>query len=209
MNDMNRPDQLELRGKKVSFGAISGVVVGDKKWSETHVTSSGGGGMVGRWGGYVSAPTINSFTNTKSEIWLRDAGGQEHPIHLTNVNIPVREGHHVTAVWGMRDGAAAAQYVLIENHTAQQHAVIEGCFPALAGHSSGKVGCLALIVVAFVIFILSVRANAAGLLWFVPAAAVAWGWWRAQRYKQDAEVLREHLEIVRAALARQQQPQPV
>ncbi len=93
----------------------AGIVVGSKVWSETNVQSSGGGGFVGKHGGYVAAPTISSSTTTKLEFFIKNSIGKETRINLQNVNFSVRDGNRVIAVWGSPSGEDRGPYCHLEN----------------------------------------------------------------------------------------------
>lgn len=88
-------------GHQVTFEVFEGEIAGDKTWSETHVTSSGGGSSyIGPQGGYVNTPTIRSHNSTHQEIWVRQPNGHEFPLQLTNRNVLVRPGHRVAVIVG-------------------------------------------------------------------------------------------------------------
>ncbi len=92
-----------------------GSVISVNKWSDTHVSSSGGGGYVNKHGGYVSAPTVSSTITQNIELFSRSDSGQEKKIALANVNISFREGSKVLAVWGAEDGTDTGPFYYIEN----------------------------------------------------------------------------------------------
>jgi hypothetical protein len=57
---------FNYKNKELTFSCITGVVQGgQEKRSETHVSSSGGGGYVGKHGGHVGAPEVRSTVTTK------------------------------------------------------------------------------------------------------------------------------------------------
>lgn len=100
------PEDFVHRGKTIEFHYATGEVIGTNKFSETHVSSSGGGGTVGGYvgphggnvGGSVSAPVIRSTAVTNHEFWIRTDEGKEIPIKLKGVDIPIREGQRITIV---------------------------------------------------------------------------------------------------------------
>lgn len=113
-------DDLVYQQKTIRFRILSGTVIGSQKYSETHVHSKGGGGSIGPNGGYVSAPTIYSTSHTRHELWLKDEGGQEYPFDLSGKNIPLREGQHVSLIFGRRADKNVEQLVELLNHNSNQ-----------------------------------------------------------------------------------------
>ena len=96
---MQESHSLNLGGNTIRFDVVKGIVVGDKKWSETHVFSTGGKGYVGSQGGYVQLPTINSSVSTRHEIWVKENESErEFPICLTDAEVKIRAGHEVIVV---------------------------------------------------------------------------------------------------------------
>ena len=93
----------------------AGVIVGSKIWSETQVQSSGGGGFVGKHGGYVEAPKVSSTVTKQLEFFLKEPEGKEHRINLQNVDFSVRDGNRVIAVWGSPTGEDRGPYCHVEN----------------------------------------------------------------------------------------------
>lgn len=117
----------EFRFPDGSVGWIQsqrGVVAGLRKWSETHVTSSGGGGYLHQGTGHVAAPTVRSVAVEKAEFWLKPEAGSE--IRLM-ANVAVRDGHDVAVVWGnsaseqngthfyFRNYSTSSDWLLVEN----------------------------------------------------------------------------------------------
>ncbi len=84
--------------KEVAFYTVTGEVLGNDKYSETHVSSSGGGGYVGQYGGHISAPQVSSRTTTNQEIWIKTESGSEKSIQLKGYDIPMRPGHKITVI---------------------------------------------------------------------------------------------------------------
>ena len=77
--------------KEVVFWKITGEVMDSNKYSETHVSSSGGGGYVGGSGGHISAPRVSSRAVTNHEFWIRTQDGTEESVQLTGHDIPDRK----------------------------------------------------------------------------------------------------------------------
>lgn len=110
------------RGKKIDFWKVTGEVLGSDKYSETHITSSGGGGYVGQNGGHVSAPTINSSTVTNHEFWIKTEDGLEKAIKLRGSDIPLRPGQKITLISAGIE--SSGWYSILVNHSAGKHWII-------------------------------------------------------------------------------------
>lgn len=91
--------ELQINDGKIFLNIARGEVVGQQKWSETEVHSSGGGGYV-QQGGYVRPPQVSSTSHEKHEFWIREEDGKEIAINFTDANFPVREGQKVWVAWG-------------------------------------------------------------------------------------------------------------
>ena len=113
------------RGKDVEFWQVTGEVLGTDKYSETHVSvsSSGGGGYVGAYGGHVSAPTVHSTSSTVTnhEFWIKTEDGLEKDIKLRGVDIPLRPGQKITLISAGRKGAGNGWHSILVNHSAGKH----------------------------------------------------------------------------------------
>jgi len=113
------------RGKSVEFWQVTGEVLGSNKYSETRVSvsSSGGGGHVGRHGGHVSAPTVHSTSSavTNHEFWIRTEDGLEKDIKLRGLDIPLRAGQKITLISLGRKGVGNGWYSILVNHNAGKH----------------------------------------------------------------------------------------
>ena len=114
-------EEFVHKGKQIAFAGMTGEVVGSQKFSETKISSSGGGGYVGPEGGRISAPTIRSTSVTNHEIWIRAEDGVEHNVSLRGLDIPLREGQKVTLVATARKGAGVMMYCMLVNHSAGRH----------------------------------------------------------------------------------------
>lgn len=78
-----------------------GTVVSVKRWSDTHVSSSGGGGSVApKYGGYVAAPKVHSEVVQRQEVFLRNHDGKEMAFELGGTNVAAREGSTLLVAWG-------------------------------------------------------------------------------------------------------------
>ncbi len=75
-----------------------GRMAAEKKWSDTQVWGSGGGGHVGRHGGHLDPVRIHSTVDLNQEIWLELPDGSPHCLQVTNMNIQALEGHPLSVI---------------------------------------------------------------------------------------------------------------
>lgn len=91
--------ELQINDGKIFLNIARGEVVGQQKWSETEVHTSGGGGYV-QQGSYVRLPHVSSTNHEKHEFWIREEDGKEIAINFTDANFPAREGQKIWVAWG-------------------------------------------------------------------------------------------------------------
>jgi len=119
---MDKQTELKLGNKVLLLSVIKGEVIGQQKWSETEVHSSGGGGHIGPQGGHVSAPTITSTSKTKQEFWIREDDGRETSIELTDSAFTAREGQKVWITWGAnKKNISTSKYLFAYNSASDKH----------------------------------------------------------------------------------------
>lgn len=106
--------QFTAGGKEFSFTSYSGTVIGEKRLSETHVTTTGGGGTIRNGKGKVSAPTVHSKVVTNQDIWLRGDAGNERVLRLKGCDIPILENQRISVVLFQYDGDS--NEILLFNH---------------------------------------------------------------------------------------------
>lgn len=94
---MELKDLIFSKNKKVSFTATTGTVFGVKKWNESIISSSRGGGYVGPGGGTVIMPKIRSSNVPNLEFWIKTKEDNQVPIKLKR-DIPITDGQKVTVV---------------------------------------------------------------------------------------------------------------
>ncbi|MFN4095206.1 MAG: hypothetical protein ACK4GG_00360 [Sphingomonas sp.] len=96
---MAKSDQVNTVTKPSEIYVFShtGEVKGTQRWSDTHVSSSGGGGWVGPHGGRVESAQVHSNVVQRGKFFLREDSGAEHEIHSL---FGVRDGQRVIAAWG-------------------------------------------------------------------------------------------------------------
>ncbi len=119
---MSRHAELDIGCGKLSLRVQCGEITGQQKWSETKVSSSGGGGYVGPQGGHVSSPTITSETKTRQEIWIREEDGLESSLELSNKAFPVNHGQRVWIASGANSKERdTARYLIAYNQASDRY----------------------------------------------------------------------------------------
>jgi hypothetical protein len=96
---ISESDPFKLVGRKDSFKIYSrtGIVVAPSSRTETHVYSS----MSTNSQGYSSYSTSSSSSHHQ-QWFLRTPDGRETSHQFTNWNIPMHEGHTISAAWAIR-----------------------------------------------------------------------------------------------------------
>lgn len=89
---------LSISGGTFHFDMLFGRVAAERKWSETRVWGSGGGGRIGRRGGTLDPVRIQSASDLNQEIWLELPGGAPYCLPVMNMNVQALEGHPLTVV---------------------------------------------------------------------------------------------------------------
>lgn len=100
----------------------SGQVMGEKVWSESHV-SGGGSGFVYKGIGFGSSRTRTKVVN-KRELWVKFEDGTEDSFTFPAEKVKVREGQYVTLVGYVGKGRAAL--ISIYNHATREQVVLGG-----------------------------------------------------------------------------------
>lgn len=108
--------KLTVDGAVVRLQVFTGVVMELRTWTETRVTSSGGGGAVYQGTGFVSGTRVSSQVTRHDHLFVRDRDGNERSVRLTNVDLPVRNGSLVSTVLGIHEGQSHGYHVGIYNH---------------------------------------------------------------------------------------------
>jgi hypothetical protein len=116
---------FKFENKQLEFSGVSGDVIDQQKYSETHVSSSGGGGYVGPHGGHVSAPSIHSTAVTKQEFWLKADDGGEKAIQLSGVDVAIRTGQKITLISAKRVDKNDSYPIALINHTTNDNSLLE------------------------------------------------------------------------------------
>ena len=108
--------RIEVGRAVINLEVFSGEVAAVRTWTETRVSSSGGGGTVFQGTGFVSAARVSSDVTRHDELYIRDGDGNERCLRLTNTDVPVRNGSRVSTVLGLYEGQKNGWYVGIYNH---------------------------------------------------------------------------------------------
>ncbi|MDI1299550.1 hypothetical protein [Methylotenera sp.] len=112
-------------GKTFEFWTKTGEVLSTNKVSETHVSSSGGGGHVDpQYGGHVAAAQVSSTVTINHEFWIKEEDGTERAVQLYDNDIPLKVGQKITLIAGKLLGAEKGYYVVLYNHNAKKHWII-------------------------------------------------------------------------------------
>jgi hypothetical protein len=103
-------DPFTIRSGWTSYKVYSstGTVLSPTKSRVVTTHVSGGGGQP------VSTSTSTSIHD---QFFIRESDGRERAIQLTNMNLALREGHLVSAVWCIRKGKKNGDYFLFRNHS--------------------------------------------------------------------------------------------
>jgi hypothetical protein len=70
--------------------------------------------------GEVLSPTEGLVSHAHDQFFIREASGHEQVLPLNGVDIAVREGHQVSAVWGIKKGEERGPYLLFRNHSTKE-----------------------------------------------------------------------------------------
>ncbi|GHW46127.1 hypothetical protein VCSRO151_3517 [Vibrio cholerae] len=85
---------------EIVFSVIEGHIIDQKSEFETHVQSHGGGGFVGKDGGYVAPPKIESSTTHHQQVWMKTVDGKEKCLNLKNFKLNMRSSHSIKVLMG-------------------------------------------------------------------------------------------------------------
>jgi hypothetical protein len=119
--DPRDPFRLLLGGGTYVLNHATGSVGGASKMGTTDVYGGGGGGRYsygpGYGYGYTAPVTISSTTTIHDQFFIRQPDGAVESIKLSGWDFPVADGHVVSAVWAVREGAGAGPFFVVVNHT--------------------------------------------------------------------------------------------
>jgi hypothetical protein len=110
-------------GREGWINGVRGKIIGSKVWTETHVSSSGGGGYLHNGTGQVHAPTVHSTIIEKGETWVKTKNGKDVciPAKITGI-----EGHDVLVLWGNLNeiDSKTGPHLYWKNFSADKHSYI-------------------------------------------------------------------------------------
>lgn len=114
---------FEIQSRTIEFSSLSGEVLASDKRSETHLSSQGGGGYIGPYGGTVTAPQITSQIITKHEFWIKSSDGREHAVSMSSVEITLRPGQFISLLLAGENGKSR-WYIALLNHNTKENTTI-------------------------------------------------------------------------------------
>ncbi len=112
-------DILFPNGDQGWISGTYGTVQGLRKWTETHVSSSGGGGYLYDGSGYISAPKVSSKIVERVEFWLKPIAPGGNELKLT-INVDVRDGHRMVLIWGGLRHETKGKFLFLLNESSGQ-----------------------------------------------------------------------------------------
>lgn len=108
-------DLVLSNGRTVRIERIEGEVLHADRQYGLHVSSSGGGGLVGPQGGFVAAPTLTSESSEYQEMFLRLSDGTERSLRFRNWSVPVRPGNRIAALLSKPTNGADELVLAVRN----------------------------------------------------------------------------------------------
>ncbi|NWH07641.1 MAG: hypothetical protein HXY22_03170 [Alphaproteobacteria bacterium] len=120
----------------------SGRAAGVANWSDSYVhgSSSGGGGYLHNGSGHVHGPSTRISTTVveRQRFFVVNDNGYEQPITLSNGQMPVRDGHRITIVYGTIEGKDTGWALMARNHDTGQTAEFRDSLISIRGSLSSK-----------------------------------------------------------------------
>jgi len=101
-------------GQVIRLATLTGTVISASKASQTAVSQDAPIVLSAKT---VIPGQIRSTTQTTQDLWLRMADGKEQAISLTDFDLPVREGHTVSVLWGGPAWSEGGSCFGARNHT--------------------------------------------------------------------------------------------
>jgi hypothetical protein len=164
MPEVQRTDLTLNDGTQVWLKTCTGIVESVKDWSETHVSSSGGGGYLQGGTGTVSAPTVRSTSIHRQVFFLKYEDGTQEEFNTPLISVAV--GHKVTGVWGAKQGNDTGHYLGYYDHTTNKYGFYdEYDYRDFGQKKLRNQGCLSLavyLVLFFSVFIWGANHGMAG-----------------------------------------------
>ncbi|OYV74880.1 MAG: hypothetical protein B7Z66_14930 [Chromatiales bacterium 21-64-14] len=97
-NGNTAPVSIEVGGYRYGLNFMAGFVISNDVWSDTHVSSRGGGGYTLMGYGYYSRPKVTSEVIPRQRIGVRTRGGRDVFLEQSGSHLPVACGQHVEVV---------------------------------------------------------------------------------------------------------------
>jgi hypothetical protein len=95
--------------KDVTFYTKQGKVLSNQKRSDTIVSGND--------------TSVSSYVRVTTEFWILTEDGKEENIKLYGYDLPVRESHEISVVWGER--GKTSEWLYFWNHTADKYYYLE------------------------------------------------------------------------------------
>jgi hypothetical protein len=175
--------------QEFEFSTLSGEVFSNNKFSETHVSSSGGGGHVDpQYGGHVAAAQMHSTVTTVHQFWVRDDAGKEHSINLRGIDVPLAVGQKIILLASGFVGKKQ-HYVLLLNQKAEMHwqlfkgsEFVNYCLEAEQALSYGVAKMLLKIAIFIAIYILMLNLTSGLVTWAINIGLIVYcvNWYRSR-----------------------------
>lgn len=91
---------FEHNGKRVDFHAVTGEVTGLHKRSDIDINVRGGDGFIHNGTGHIKPINVEAKAVVKLEFFLKPHSGNEVPVMLSDMDIPLKDGLNVTMISG-------------------------------------------------------------------------------------------------------------
>lgn len=152
------PLRNQKNGSTFRFFTKDAEIISDPiTWSETHISSSGGGGYVHpQYGGSVSAPTVHSHVVEREKYFVKMENGEERELRDA---VTGRRGHHITLIYGGIEGESTylvgtynpqlSRYELKRPRYFGKYFTFLPCIPVL-GALNGWIAMIIMIAMLFI-----------------------------------------------------------
>ncbi len=105
-------ETFSFEDKKIEFDEITGTVLNQNKFSETHISSRGN---------VNSVTSVSSNVLTRHEVWLKNEHGQEASVDLSGSDVPIRDGQNITVLHLKTESQGAAPLLLVNHVSGRYH----------------------------------------------------------------------------------------
>lgn len=114
---------LRLGGRSFEFYRREATVLERQRWSETHISSSGGGGYLDKGSGVVRAAQVHSHVEDRAEYWVRLDDGIEVDLQVSG-DLRCRPGQQLTLISAIPKGIERGPFLLAYNHQTREFSQI-------------------------------------------------------------------------------------